>query len=242
MACLALAGCATTQPQTVNDPLEPVNRAVFAFNNTVDGMFLEPAAIMYRDFIPEFGRLRIRNFLANLREPVTFVNQMLQGKGGEAVDTFGRFATNTTLGVGGLFDVGTEAGLPRVPQQDFGLTLGTYGVAGGPYLMLPVLGPSNPRDLTGRLVDALALSPVPEVLGYGDQALAVAVVQNGAETVDFRSQNIESFRELKETSVDLYATVRSAYLQRRAALIRGDGETGGPADDSLYDDPLASPE
>ncbi|WGF89071.1 MlaA family lipoprotein [Marinivivus vitaminiproducens] len=246
---LLLSACAGQRaasggPDIENDPIEPVNRAVFEFNQVIDGMFVEPAAIMYRDFIPTPARDRVRDFLDNLRQPFFMVNHLLQGEGGAALDTFGRFMTNTMLGGAGLFDVASAGGMPATDWQDYGITLGKWGVPDGPYLMLPLLGPSNPRDLTGTVTEFLVGDPLFVALGA---PLGASIGRTAAETVDFREQNLEQINSLKESTFDLYATLRSAYRQRRAARISGQGAADADIydeqsyGDDAYADPLAEP-
>jgi len=212
-----------------NDPLEPVNRAVFEFNRVLDGLLLEPAAIMYRAATPRFVRTGVDNFLDNLRTPVVLANDLLQGEFGRAEKTLGRFMLNTILGFGGLIDVGGWAGMPERHEEDFGQTLAIYGVGSGPYLMVPLLGPSNPRDLTGRVVDLL-FDPLfflaPTDVSYG---------RFGAEVVSFREQNLETIDELERSSLDLYAATRTLVRQLRANEIRN----GAPAPiEDIYDEDL----
>jgi len=212
-----------------NDPLEPVNRAVFEFNRVLDGLLLEPAAIMYRAATPRFVRTGVTNFLDNLRTPVVLANDLLQGELGRAERTLGRFMLNTILGFGGLIDVGGWAGMPERHYEDFGQTLAVYGLGEGPYLMVPLIGPSNPRDLTGRVVD-LVFDPLfflaPSDVSYG---------RFGAEVVSFREQNIETIDELERSSLDLYAATRTLVRQLRANEIRN----GAPAPiEDIYDEGL----
>lgn len=242
---LLASGCASQRvasndADVNNDPLEPVNRAVFEFNQVVDGMVLEPAAIMYRDFVPTPARHGVRNFLTNLRQPFFMVNLLLQGEGGAALDTFGRFMTNTMLGGAGFFDVASTAGMPQTSWQDYGVTFGKWGVPDGPYLMLPLLGPSNPRDLTGTVAEFLAGDPLFLVLNAPASA---TIGRAAAETVDFREQNLEQINSLRDSTFDLYAALRSAYRQRRAAHIGGASESdGGIYDEQGYgDDTFADP-
>lgn len=215
--------------QDGGDPLEPVNRAVFAFNQTIDGMFLEPAAIAYRLVVPQPVRTGVGNFLTNLAAPVVLANDLLQGEFMRAHTTFGRFMINTIIGGLGIVDVATRIGMPPPHFEDFGQTLGSYGIGSGPYLVLPLLGPSNPRDAAGRVVDIL-ISPRTYV-APGEANLAVT----GTGTVHFREENLETFEELEDNSLDLYATLRSAYQQQRAAAIRN----GAPPafEDDIYDLP-----
>jgi phospholipid-binding lipoprotein MlaA len=225
-----------------NDPIEPVNRAIFQVNRVLDGLILEPAARIYRMITPQFVRTGVTNFLANLRAPVVFANDVLQGEAKRAELTLGRFMFNTIMGVGGLVDVGGLLGMPERHSEDFGQTLAVYGVGTGPYLMLPLLGPSNVRDTSGQVVD-LAFDPL-TVLGAVDIGIFIVptelgLARTGAEALSFRERNIENIDELRRSSIDEYAAVRTLYRQLRAAEIRN----GDPADlnevydEDLYDDP-----
>jgi phospholipid-binding lipoprotein MlaA len=227
-----------------NDPLEPFNRGVFQFNRVVDGLVLEPAARIYRMVTPQFFRTGVTNFLANLRTPVVLVNDLLQGEYQRAELTLGRFMMNTILGLGGVIDVGDKLGMPERHYEDFGQTLAVYGVGSGPYLMLPLLGPSNGRDAVGRVVD-LGFDPL-TVLGAAGVGIYVeptefGLARTGAEALSFREASIEEFEELERSSIDLYAAVRTFYQQLRANQIRN----GAPAeiddiyDENLYEDPEA---
>ncbi|HET8729360.1 MAG TPA: VacJ family lipoprotein [Alphaproteobacteria bacterium] len=223
---LSLGACASTRPEaaegygadTVNDPLEPVNRAVFKFNDAVDTVIIRPVATVYDEVVPSPVQQGVTNFLTNLRMPIVFANQLLQGDwtGAEVAGT--RFFLNTTLGLGGFIDIAAYKDLQYEPE-DFGQTLGVWGVGEGPYLVLPILGPSNPRDALGFVVDAAA-DPVRSVAGedftYG---------RTGATIVDQRQQTLTTTDDLKRSSIDYYATVRSLYRQYRQAQIL-DGEAG----------------
>jgi phospholipid-binding lipoprotein MlaA len=226
----------------VNDPLEPLNRGIFEFNRVFDGLLLEPAARIYRMVTPQFFRTGVRNFLANLSTPVVFVNDVLQGEPHRAELTLGRFMMNTILGLGGLIDVGGMLGMPERHFEDFGQTLAVHGVGEGPYLMLPLLGPSTGRDAVGRVVD-LGFDPL-TVLGAAGVGVFIdpttfGMARTGTEGLSTRENNLDEFDELKRSSIDLYAAVRSFYLQFRANEIRN----GGPAeiddiyDENLYEDP-----
>jgi phospholipid-binding lipoprotein MlaA len=225
---LLLAGPAWAQSDE-NDPLEPVNRAVFKFNQTLDGLLLEPAAIMYRAATPRFVRTGVENFLNNLRTPVVLANDLLQGEWGRAEKTLGRFMLNTILGFGGLIDVGGRVGMPDRHDEDFGQTLAIYGVGPGPYLMVPLIGPSNPRDLTGRVVDFL-FDPL-----FFLAPTDVSVARFGTSTVSFRERNLETIDELERSSLDLYAATRTLVRQLRANEIRN----GAPAPiEDIYNEDL----
>lgn len=232
---LAVAGCAArpdpTDPEAVaefeqtNDPLEPLNRGLYVVNDGLDTLLIRPAAEAYRIFIPPEIRTSVRNMLGNLRSPVILLNDVLQGETQRAGTTLGRFVLNTTLGVGGLFDVATGFGLPG-HGEDFGQTLAVWGAEEGPYLFLPVLGPSNPRDLIGTGVDAVS-NPFTWI--SGDAWLdTVTAVRIGLQALDTREGLIEPLDALRQGSLDPYAALRSAYRQRRAAEIRNP-EVSSPA-------------
>lgn len=220
-AGVVILGLATAPAiaQNENDPIEPVNRAVFEFNRVLDGLLLEPAARLYRLATPTFVRDGVENFLANLRTPVVLANDLLQGEFKRGELTLGRFMLNTILGFGGLIDVGGWAGMPERHSEDFGQTLAIYGVGEGPYLMLPLLGPSNPRDAVGRVVD-LVFDPL-----FFLAPTDVGIARFGAEAVSFRERNIETIEELERTSLDFYAATRTLSRQLRANEIRN----GAPA-------------
>jgi phospholipid-binding lipoprotein MlaA len=227
-----------------NDPFEPVNRAIYNVNWLLDGLILEPAARLYRIAAPQFVRTGVTNFLANLRTPVVLINDLLQGKPERAELTLGRFMFNTIMGVGGLIDVGGMLGMPERHHEDFGQTLGVYGVGSGPYLMLPLLGPSNVRDTVGQVVD-LAFDPL-TILGAVDIGIFIVptelgLARTGTESLSFRERNLENIDELRRSSIDEYAAVRSLYRQLRTSEIR-DGaaaDLGDIYDEDLYADPDA---
>lgn len=230
-AALLLAGCATppkddpealAEFERINDPLEPFNRTVFSFNRTLDGLILKPFATMYRGVVPEEGRRAFHNVLSNLREPVVFVNDVLQGEFDRAGTSAGRFAINSTLGIAGIFDFATDFGLEQ-HSEDFGQTFAVWGVGEGPFLMLPVFGPSNPRDLVGLVAQ-----------GFGDPVNIAAVVYDLDEVplarslatgLDERERNLDTLDEIERTSLDFYAALRSLYRQRRADEIRNSEPT-----------------
>ncbi|MEM1140196.1 MAG: VacJ family lipoprotein, partial [Pseudomonadota bacterium] len=233
---LPVAACAASgeEPEpvataSVNDPIEPLNRAIFSFNLFLDDVLLEPAAKTYRFVVPGVARRSVRNAIDNVRSPVTFANDVLQGEVNRAGVTLTRFAINTTVGVGGLFDPAEGWGY-EYHSEDFGQTLGTYGVGEGPYFVAPILGPAPPRDLVGRGVDML-FDPLTWV--GGDTADYVQLGITVVDVIDFREQNLEIFDEIERTSLDLYATFRSAYRQRRNSQIANGEETGFETGDEV---------
>lgn len=229
---VALSACASSAPSDVYDPWEPLNRTVFGLNELVDLMVIEPASIVY-GHLPSPVRTGVRNVLNNLKEPVTFMNAGLQGNGETAGTALGRFMINTLVGMGGLFDLASEFGYER-RVEDFGQTLGHWGVGPGPFLMLPLLGPSTVRDTAGMGVDFLATQPLPPNLGT-EASIAVRAVDG----VDTRERLTPVINDVRANSLDPYATFRSAYLQRRAAEIRNGSATG---DDAAYEEIFNEPD
>lgn len=216
----------------ISDPLESVNRGIFEFNEVVDKGVLEPVARGYRYLVPSPARSGIRNFLRNLSSPTLFMNQLLQGDLDGAGDVFVRAVVNTLIGVGGIFDV---AGAENIPyeQEDFGQTLATWGVGHGPYLMVPIIGPSSVRDLSGRTLDAY-VDPVRLWLFETDNE-EWYYARMLVTLVDAREDVLDLVDDLRANSIDYYATLRSVYGQRRAALVRDeDPDMAGMADFSEY--------
>lgn len=204
------------EDQGVNDPIEELNRYFFEVHKFVDGLVLEPIALLYNNVVPEFGRDRIRSVLQNAKAPVILANDLFQGEFSRAGTTITRFGINTTIGGAGLFDPATDWGYER-HSEDFGQTLGSYGVGEGPYFFMPVFGPMPPRDGVGRAVDTL-LNPLTWV--GGDTADTAQLSMTVAEGIDLRARNIETLDELERTSIDLYAAIRSLYRQSRDGAIR----------------------
>jgi phospholipid-binding lipoprotein MlaA len=211
-----LAGCADKpkDPEALaayneaDDPAEPTNRAIFSANLAVDDAVIKPAAEAYHD-VPDPLRKGLHNMLENVRAPVLFANFVMQGNFGYAAETFVRFFYNTLAGLGGSVDVAGQTGLP-MRDTDFGITLAKWGVTdGGPYVMLPLFGPSNPRDTVGLVVDNF-LDPI----GYYTTFLE-DVGRMATEGIDKREENLGPFDEIRRTSVDFYATLRSLYRQHR---------------------------
>jgi len=200
-----------------SDPLEGINRAIFALDMDLDDALFKPSAYVYRWVVPKPGRKGIRNILNNLDSPVIFANDILQGEWSRAGTTTARFGLNSTLGLLGLFDVAKAIGLPR-HDEDFGQTLAADGdVGAGPYLVLPILGPTNFRDLTGKVID-LAFDPLTWMGGSNAQTFAIS--RFVLDAISEREANIETFDEIERTSIDLYSQVRSIYNQHRNAQIK----------------------
>ncbi len=206
----------TTQVEDeIYDPIEPINRAIFTFNNAADRIILEPIAKGYRK-LPSPLQTGISNFLSNLRAPLVVVNQLLQGQGENAVQSSGRFIINSTVGIFGLFDVAEKIGLEE-KEEDFGQTLATWGIGDGFYVVLPLFGPSNLRDTTGMVITMLT-DPINSYAVSEGEAWIVPM-RTAANAVDQRSKIIDEVNALRDNSVDYYAAVRSSYYQNRKAAI-----------------------
>lgn len=238
-----LAGCATppTDPAERaafvqnNDPLEPLNRKVLDVNEFLDRILFRPAAKAYVFAVPEDGQAAIHHVLDNMKEPTLFFNHALQGEFKRAGITLGRFVVNSTVGLGGIVDVMAKNGIERQPA-DFGQTLFVWGFPSGPYLVLPILGPSNPRDAGGSLVDSYADPFTILANANGVTELTTARLVSGG--IDSRAQVLDVLDDLQKNSVDFYAQLRSLSQQHRAAeLTHGSTPDAAP---SLYNDP-ASP-
>src|SRR4051794_5744529 len=219
-----LTGCAHVardRDAGVYDPLEPMNRAIFSANIAVDRAVIKPVAKGYRAILPQFLRDRVRSFIANLLEPRIFINDVLQVRLNAAGMTFARFLMNTTAGIGGLFDPASDHGLPR-QTGDFGQTLYMWGVGDGPYLVLPFFGPSNLRDGLGLGVDLVTeghINPL-NALDYNSNRKTINFTLGVIYGIDMRERTIEALDALESTSIDLYATLRSASQQHRHAELR----------------------
>jgi phospholipid-binding lipoprotein MlaA len=203
------------RPTSFPDPLESLNRRTFSLNQTVDHWFLSPVTRAYTYVVPDRARRSVRDFFANLESPAIFVNDVLQGEFGGAAKTVARFSVNTTLGLAGLFDPATTMGLEK-HNADFGQTLARQGVSSGPFLIVPLLGPTTVRDGIGTLVD-VAMQPTIYLLG--PTPLFVASVQEGTEGFTLREQHGEDMKRLEQASLDYYAALRSAYYQNRMATL-----------------------
>ena len=190
------------------DPLETLNRSINRFNNVLDRYLLKPIVHVYQAAVPEWGRERVGSFLRNLTEPVTVLNSALQGNSTNAFRSFWRFTLNSTFGIGGIFDIAQQAGLTET-KEDFGQTIGVYGVGAGPYLVLPLLGPSSGRDAVGKVVDIFT-NPFNYLLTQ-DELIAVYSVN----VIHSRSETLVLTDKINKTALDPYATMRSLYLQSR---------------------------
>jgi phospholipid-binding lipoprotein MlaA len=218
---LLLGGCATGPTADKRDPLEPLNRGVYQFNDTVDRAVVKPAATVYRDVLPSPVRTGVTNFFANLQDAWSVVNNTLQLKGEYAGNSLVRFGVNTFLGFGGVLDIASEMQIER-HTEDFGQTLGHWGVGAGPYLVLPLLGPSTLRDTAALPVDAQGNL----VSGVSDISSRNSLTALGL--LNRRARLLDATGILDQVALDPYTFTRDAFLQRR----QNDVYDGYPPDDA----------
>lgn len=242
VALLAVGlGACTTPPddparraavEQTNDPLEPLNRRILEVNQFIDTILLRPVAKAYVAVVPDDGRKGIRNMLDNMKEPTLVFNNLLQGEFKRAEISLGRFVMNSTVGFGGLIDAAGLSGVERQPA-DFGQTLYVWGMPSGPYLMLPLLGPSNPRDAIGGGVDSYA-DPF-TIVAHNNEIRNLFTARFIVGGIDERARVLDTLDELQKNSLDFYAQLRSVSQQNRAAELRhGAAPDATP---SLYSDP-----
>jgi phospholipid-binding lipoprotein MlaA len=211
--CASVGGGGTRQSAGQKlDPWENWNRKVFSFNESLDEHVLKPVATGYQRLVPSFVRTGVHNFFGNIEDAWSAVNNLLQGKGQSAFEMLVRFNTNTFFGIGGLFDVASEAGIERKPE-DFGQTLGKWGFGAGAYIVWPVLGPSSVRDSIALPLDRAA-SPA---LLYQDGAYQLSIT--ALQLVDTRANLLGATKVIDEIALDKYTFVRDAYLARRRSLV-----------------------
>ena len=220
-----LSACATVDNR--HDPLESMNRAVFSFNEKLDEVVLEPVARGYQQFVPSPVRMVVGNFFSNLDDVVIAANSLLQLKFMDAMASTTRIVINTTFGMLGAIDLASD--ISQVSDidiskrnEDFGQTLGFYGIGSGPYIVLPILGPSTVRDAIGIGVDSTIFHPARAIYTSFD-LLTVRLPVTTVEFIDRREQLLDLDKTLEEASLDKYEFVRDAYLQRRESLIKNDG-------------------
>ncbi len=221
-----VTGCATTGPGNKADPLEPFNRAMFKFNDAVDTVALKPAATVYRDALPTFVQTGVGNFFGNLADVWTAVNNLLQGKVEDSLTDVMRVAVNSTFGLLGLLDIGSEAGLPK-HKEDFGQTLGKWGVKSGPYVMLPLFGPSTLRDTLAMPIDLTG-----DPWGYTKPS-SVFAAGSVLRVVDLRAATLDAANLVEDAALDRYEFIRDAFLQRRESKIN-DGASPKDNKDGKY--------
>ena len=205
------------------DCFEKVNRATFAFNNALDKVIFKPVATGY-SYLPAPVKSGVNNATSNILYLITIPNDILQGNFSNAFNNSGRFLINATFGILGLFDPAQKMGLEKLDHEDYGQTLGAWGVGPGCYFVLPILGPTTVRDAVGRIGNTF-LDPF-YIMTVGDREMMnsdfeekVYYIEKGLDVTDFRANNLKSFENLEKNSVDLYASIRSLYLQRRENLI-----------------------
>ena len=226
-----LVGCASNG--NPRDPLEPLNRAIYSFNDGFDKVIAKPAAEAYRFVLPNFVRTGVSNFFSNLNDVIVMLNSLLQGKFTQGVSDFARLFVNTTVGVLGMFDVATELDLQK-HNEDFGQTLGYWGIGDGPYVVLPFLGPSSARDTVGWVGDFYAW-PVTYVEDDTTRWILI-----GVRFVGLRADLLEASKILETAALDPYVFVRDAYLQRRRNLVY-DGNPPPDEDDIEDTKPKPAP-
>ena len=220
LAAACLGGCATGPQANPVDPIEPFNRGVTRFNDVVDGALMRPVAVAYETVVPQLLRTGVTNFFNNLTDVWSFANSVMQLRAQQSAQTFMRVNVNTFFGLGGFLDVASEAGIER-HREDFGQTLGRYGVGPGPYLVLPILGPSTVRDTAALPVDYVGglISNVDNIpLRNSMYALRL---------VDARAELLKVDRMLDQMALDKYSFTRDIFLQRR----RNDVYDGNPPDE-----------
>jgi phospholipid-binding lipoprotein MlaA len=230
LVLLALQGCATVKNADARDPWEPMNRSIYQFNDAIDTVALKPAAQLYVQVLPGMVRTGVSNFMGNLGDVWSMANSAMQLKGQATVETFMRINVNTFMGLGGILDVASEMGIEK-RREDFGQTLGYWGVQPGPYVMLPLFGPSTLRDALAFPVD---------MQGNVTNSLADEATRNGllaVRLIDQRAGLLKAVDAIKASSLDPYSFVRDAYLQKR----RNDIYDGNPPSSFDYNEAPTSP-
>lgn len=227
---LGLGGCATGEDRDPRDPLEPLNRATYSFNDMLDRALIKPLAQGYNYIMPEPANQGVTNFFNNIADIRSALNNLLQLKIGRAFSDVGRVAVNTTVGILGLIDVASNMNLPRY-GEDFGQTLGVWGFGPGPYLVLPLLGPSSGRDTVGLVVDWYT-DPITHM---NDDTWRWRL--RGLDLIDTRAGLLNASRVLEEAALDEYAFVRDAFLQRRRSQVY-DGNPPDEFEDEFEDEDL----
>jgi phospholipid-binding lipoprotein MlaA len=224
------SGCAANPDRDPRDPWEPMNRKIHSFNEVLDENLAQPVARVYRDNIHVEIRSRIGNFFGNLTDPIIGVNNVLQGKFMEGLEDFSRFLINTTIGLFGIHDVATEAGLEK-HNEDFGQTFGRWGVSEGPYLVIPFVGPSDARDAVGLGFDWYTDFMVERV-----RPIRLRNTMYAVRFVHTRADLLDASKLLEEAALDKYVFLRDAYLQRRRSLIY-DGQAPRERDTEVNEAP-----
>lgn len=231
LAALALTGCASMNEK---DPYEKYNRSVFSFNDAVDRNALKPAATAYKAVLPSFVQTGVNNFFGNLSDLWSSANNVMQGKGERGLSDFTRVLINSTFGLVGVIDIASDAGLPK-HNEDFGQTLGYWGVPSGPYLMLPILGPSTVRDTAGLPVDIAA-----DPWGYGISSRA-RNIGTVVRVVDQRAALLDASNLLEDAALDRYEFIRDGYLQRRKSQVFDGEDSRKAAKEARAEEEQAAP-
>lgn len=249
--CIFCSACATRTTATGdvqttamanqnNDPLEPYNRSVMKLNSGLMKILIRPVLTVYRTLVPKPLRSGIANITANAKAPLTFAHDILQGEGTRATQTLGRFLMNSTVGLGGMIDVASKAGVPA-HDEDAGQTFGRWGVPSGPFLMLPLLGPSSVRDATGFAADIFA-DPMRYALRGDDVRRNVATGLTTGGALTQLDENVDRIGELQGGAIDPYVALREAYRQYRQAAIENDKPGKLKPDDDPLADVLDAPQ
>ena len=235
LVTLFVTACATppedpealAEYEEINDPLEPTNRKIFALNQGLDRFLFKPLAQGYA-LLPDPVRDSIGGMVENVSAPVNLANDLLQGEFSRAGVTLKRFAINSTVGIGGMFDAASRMGIEEHHNEDFGQTLAVWGSPAGPYVVIPVFGPSSPRAITGKVADSF-LDPWSYIFADEDAKIEYWLIRGGIEGIDERARVLNVLDDIEEGSLDFYATVRSLYRQRRESEIEnGEQEEGMP--------------
>lgn len=234
LSLTTLSGCATVDNK---DPLEGFNRGVYKFNDTADKAVIKPIAGAYKAVVPQPIRTGATNFFGNLNTVISVINDLLQFKFSKALTDSGRLMINTTFGIGGLIDLASMDGIPKA-NEDFGQTLGYWGVGSGAYIVLPFFGPSSLRDTTGLVVDTLAFDPISYI-----EEPAVRNSMRAFSFLNIRANLLPASDLLDEAALDPYAFMRDAYFQRRESQISDGAKSGTQegSDAGFYDEPAAAP-
>lgn len=232
LSLLFCSACTTIEVADPEDPFESYNRSMYAFNDNLDTYAIKPVAEGYKAITPDIVDTGISNFFSNIDDIVVVINDLFQFKFHQALSDTSRIVFNTVLGLGGLIDVASEFGLPK-HNEDFGQTLGYWGVGSGPYLVLPLIGPSNIRDTGGFSVDTLAFDPLANIPDKTERYGAI-----GLKYIDIRADLLSATNVIDETAVDRYAFTRDAWKQRRKNLIYDGNPPAGPSDEELFGEDL----
>jgi phospholipid-binding lipoprotein MlaA len=239
MLVLGLVGTGCATPERP-DPWEPMNRGVFAFNETLDKYALEPVATAWDFILPGFVQTGLENFFINLNTPIVLANDLLQAKPGAAIEDFARFFHNTVFGLGGFIDVASKFDVPK-NDEDFGQTLGYWGAPAGPYLVVPILGPYTLRDGIGEIIDTAASSyayTTPFWYGVanlnGVETVGASIGVKGLELLNLRAIFLEEIDASRRDAFDYYIFIRNAYLQNRRAKILDQTDSSVVDEGDLY--------